>query len=60
MDSFLKSLLFLVLFVIVALIILTWGSVGSAVLTLALLIGVGFILLRRFYDTHDPDDYRME
>ena len=60
MGSFGRSLLFVVLFVLVALAILTWGSVGSAVLTMALLVGLGYYLLRRFFDTHDPDDYRME
>ena len=60
MSSFGRSLLFVVLFVLVALAILTWGSVGSAVLTMALLIGLGYYLLRRHFDTHDPDDYRME
>lgn len=60
MDSLRKTLLFLFLFVLVAVILLTWGSVGSAVLTLALLIGLGYYLLRRFLDTHDPDDYKME
>lgn len=60
MDSLRKTLLFLFLFVLVAVILLTWGSVGSAVLTLALLIGLGYYLLRRFLDTHDPDDYKMD
>ena len=60
MGSFQKALLFIVLFVIVALIILTWGSVGSGILTLALLIGIGFLLLKRFLETHDPDDLNWD
>ncbi|MBQ7801920.1 MAG: hypothetical protein IJ375_06330 [Oscillospiraceae bacterium] len=60
MGKLQKVLLFILLFVIVAVIILTWGSIGSAILTLALLLGVGFILLRKFMDSHDPDDFRMD
>lgn len=60
MDSLRNTLLFLLLFVVLGVIVLTWGSVGSAVLTLALLIGLGYYLLRRFFDTHDPDDYKMD
>ena len=60
MGNLQKSLIFILLFVIVAVIILTWGSVGSAVLTLALLIGVGALLLQRFLDTHNADDFRWE
>ena len=45
---------------ILAVIVLTWGSVGSGVLTLALILSGGYLLLRRFLETHDPDDFRME
>ena len=55
-----KTLLFILLFGIVAVIILTWGSIGSAILTLALLLSLGFLLLQRFMETHDPGDFRME
>lgn len=60
MSPLRKTLLFLMLFVLVGIILLTWGSVGSAVLTMALIIGLGYTALSRFLDTHDPDDYRME
>ena len=60
MGSFQKALLFIVMFVIVALIILTWGSVGSGILTLVLIIAIGYLLLKKFLDSHDPDDYRMD
>ena len=60
MGSFQKALLFIVLFVIVALIILTWGSVGSGILTLALLIGIGFLLLKRFLETQVPVVFNWE
>ena len=55
-----KTLLFILLFGIVAVIILTWGSIGSAILTLALLLSLGFLLLQRFMETHDASDFRME
>ncbi len=32
---------------ILLVIALTWGSIGSAVLTLALILSIGFLLLRR-------------
>lgn len=60
MSRIQKILLFVVLFVILALIILTWGSIGSAILTLALLLAVGMILIQKFMDSHDPEDFRME
>lgn len=60
MSSLRKTLLFLLFFVTLGVIILTWGSVGSAVLTLAMIIGLGFTALTRFLDTHDPDDYKMD
>lgn len=53
-------LLGIVLAIVLAVILLTWGSIGSAVLTLALLIGIGALLLQRFTDTHDADDFRWE
>ena len=60
MGNLQKTFLFVILFVIVAVIILTWGSIGSAILTLALLIGVGFLLLSRFMENHNPDDFNWD
>ena len=60
MGKLQKILLFIILFVLVAVIILTWGSIGSAVLTLGLLISLGFIALKKFMDTHNADDFRWE
>lgn len=60
MGKLQNILLFVVLFVVVAVIILTWGSIGSAILTLALLISLGYILLSKFMETHNADDFRME
>ena len=42
MSPLRKTLLFLLLFVLVGIILLTWGSVGSAMLTMALIIGLGY------------------
>lgn len=55
-----KLLLGVVLALILAVILLTWGSIGSAILTLALIIAVGFLLLQWFLNTHDPEDYQEE
>jgi len=56
-----KRKLFLGLFLaaVVAMIILTWGSIGSAALTLGLLLGGIFTALKKSLD-RDPDDYFME
>lgn len=54
-----KILLGLFLAAVVAVIILTWGSIGSAALTLGLLLGSIFIALKKSMD-RDPDDYFSE
>jgi len=56
-----KRKLFLGLFLtaVVAVIILTWGSIGSAALALGLLLGGIFTALKKSLD-RDPDDYFME
>lgn len=50
----------LVLVGMLAVILLTWGSIGSAVMTLGLLLSLGYLALKRFLDTHDPGDYWMD
>ena len=60
MSNIRKLLLVIFLVLTLAVILLTWGSVGSGILVLALIIAVGYLLLRWFLDPHDPDDYRME
>ena len=49
-------LLGIFLAVILAVIILTWGSIGSAALTLGLLLGGIFMALKKSLN-RDPDDY---
>ncbi len=45
---------------ILALIIGTWGSIASAVLTLALLGGLSLLPIKWFLEVRDGDDYQME
>ena len=44
---------------VLALIILTWGRIGSAALTLGLLLGGIFVALKKSLN-RDPDDYFLE
>ncbi len=53
-----KCLLVLFLAGILGVILLTWGSIGSAVLTLALLLGLGMIGIQKFLENRDPDDFK--
>ena len=46
----------LLLCIVLALILLTWGSIGSAALTLGLLMAGSFIALKKSLN-RDPDDY---
>ena len=45
---------------ILAVIILTWGSIGSAVLTLALLLSLVYLLVVKVLENRDPDDFDWE
>lgn len=54
-----KILLGLFLAGVVAVIILTWGSIGSAALTLGLLLGGIFTALKKSLN-RDPEDYFSE
>ena len=49
-------LLGIFLAVVLAVIVLTWGSIGSAALTLGLLLAGIFIVLKKSLN-RDPDDY---
>ena len=60
MGSTQKKLLTVVLIVVIAVIILTWGSIGSAALTLGLLLAGIFLLLRKSIIDRDAEDYWME
>ena len=54
-----KILLGLFLAAVAAVIILTWGSIGSAALTLGLLLGGIFTALKKSLN-RDPEDYFSE
>ena len=51
--------LFLVALLIgtVTVILITWGSIGSIVLTLGLLLALSMIAMRYVMDRRDPDDF---
>ena len=49
-------LLGIVLAIVLAVILLTWGSIGSAALTLGLLLAGIFIALKKSLN-RNPDDY---
>lgn len=59
MEGTRKTLLTGLLAVIVAVILLTWGSIGSAILTLGLLLGGLVIALRKSLQRQE-DDYFNE
>ena len=54
-----NTLLIAFLVVIVAVILLTWGSIASAALTLGLLLGGIFIAMKKSLN-RDIDDYFLE
>ncbi len=58
MDSPRKWILGLFLGGIVLVILLTWGSIGSAILTLALILSGIFLALKR--SLADQEDYLTE
>ena len=55
-----KILLAIFFAVMLAVIVLTWGSIGSIVMTLALLLGIGLIVLQKIMESRDPDDFKWE
>ena len=50
-------LLGLLILCLVAVMVLTWGSIGSAVMALALISMGSVLLYRRFLDREDPDQW---
>ena len=60
MDSKRKKALYVLLAVAVAIIILTWGRVGSAILALGLLISGLVIALKKSMDRQDDDYFGEE
>ena len=60
MNGLRKFLLALFLIAIVTVILVTWGSIGSAVMTLGLLLALGAIALNHVMQNRDPDDFNWE
>ena len=54
------AVMLLLLVALIGVIILTWGSIGSAILTLALLLAAGYMLVLKIMENRDPDDFRWE
>ena len=57
MGGLRKLLLAMLLVSTVTVILVTWGSIGSIVLTLGLLLALGMIAMRYVMDHRDPDDF---
>lgn len=60
MGTWQKVLLGLVAVALLAVIILTWGSIGSAALASCLLLMGASLLYQRYLNNRDPDDYQGE
>ena len=60
MGGLRKLLLAMLLVATVVVIWATWGSIGSIVLTLGLLLALGMIAMRYVLDRRDPDDFDWE
>lgn len=60
MGSIGTWILRLFLALILAVIVLTWGSIGSAILTLALLLSLGYLLIVKVLENRNPDDFDWE
>ena len=60
MSNVRKLLLVICLVLILAVILLTWGSVGSGMCAMCLLLMGAAMLFRRFVLERDGDDFNME
>ena len=60
MGGIRKLLLAMLLIATVTVILVTWGSIGSIVMTLGLLIALGMIAMRYIMDHRNPDDFDWE
>ena len=52
--------LIILLVIVVAVIILTWGSIGSAVMGLCLITMISALLFQRFLTSRDGGDFQTE
>lgn len=60
MRNWRACLLVLVAVALIALIILTWGSLGSAVCLYCLITMGAAVLIKRFLINRNAEDYQME
>ena len=60
MENGRKILLWVFIALIVAVIIFTWGSIGSAVTGFCLITMVAAILFQKFLTNRDESDFQME
>ena len=60
MGTLRKLFLAILLVGTVTVILVTWGSIGSAVLTLALLLSLGYIVIHHIMENRDPGDFDWE
>ena len=54
------ALLVLLAVVLVAVMVLTWGSLGSAVMGLCLILMVAALIFQKFLTNRDAGDFQME
>ena len=60
MDRIRTILLVTLAAILVAVMVLTWGSLGSAVMAFCLITMVAAILFQKFLTNRDADDFQME
>ena len=60
MDRIRTILLVTLAAILVAVMVLTWGSLGSAVMAFCLITMVAAILFQKFLTNRDASDFQME
>ena len=60
MSGLQKLLLVIILVAMVVGILVTWGSIGSATLTLGLLLALVLLVIRYVQRHRNPDDFNWE
>ena len=60
MDRIRSILLVVLALVLLALMVLTWGSIGSAVMGLSLITLAASLLFQKFLTNRDAGDFQME
>ena len=60
MDLVRRILLVLLALVLVVVTALTWGSIGSAVMALCLILMAASLLFQKFLTNRDTSDFQME